>query len=140
RHHGPAPRQPADPRRAVPPGEHRDRARARPAAQLPDDRHRKRSDPMTSHLPTQAGPSIKQVLAAIAAGETLSEDDAQHVFELLMAGDVTPSQMGGLLMGLRVRGETVAEITGAARAMRARALTVQAPDGAIDTCGTGGDA
>jgi anthranilate phosphoribosyltransferase len=95
---------------------------------------------MTSHLPTQAGPSIKQVLAAIAAGETLSEDDAQHVFELLMAGDVTPSQMGGLLMGLRVRGETVAEITGAARAMRARALTVQAPDGAIDTCGTGGDA
>jgi len=89
---------------------------------------------------TVVGPSIKEVLATIAAGQTLSEQDAQHVFELLMSGDVTPSQMGALLMGLRVRGETVAEVTGAARAMRARALTVQAPDGAIDTCGTGGDA
>lgn len=95
------------------------------------------SNPMPGPIP---GPTIKTVLATIAAGQTLSEQDAQHVFELLMSGDVTPSQMGGLLMGLRVRGETVAEVTGAARAMRARALTVQAPDGAIDTCGTGGDA
>jgi anthranilate phosphoribosyltransferase len=93
-----------------------------------------------SATPALPGPPIKSVLASIASGATLSEDDAQHVFELLMSGDVTPSQMGGLLMGLRVRGETVAEITGAARAMRARALTVQAPAGAIDTCGTGGDA
>lgn len=90
--------------------------------------------------PSPTGLSIKAALAGIAAGETLTEADAQHVFELLMAGDVTPSQMGGLLMGLRVRGETVDEITGAARAMRARALTVQAPADAIDTCGTGGDA
>ena len=85
-------------------------------------------------------PNMKDVLGTIAAGQTLSEDEAQQVFELLMSGDVTPSQMGALLMGLRVRGETIAEITGAARAMRARALTVQAPAGAIDTCGTGGDA
>lgn len=85
-------------------------------------------------------PNMKTVLGSIAAGQTLSETEAQHVFELLMSGDVTPSQMGALLMGLRVRGETIEEITGAARAMRARALTVQAPAGAIDTCGTGGDA
>ncbi|MEZ5669216.1 MAG: anthranilate phosphoribosyltransferase [Alphaproteobacteria bacterium] len=84
-------------------------------------------------------PSIKAVLATIAAGGTLSEGDAEHTFDLLMSGDVTPSQMGALLMGMRVRGETIDEITGAARAMRAKALAVEAPAGAIDTCGTGGD-
>lgn len=89
---------------------------------------------------TSKEPSIKSVLNDIASGQTLSETDAEHVFALLMTGDVTPSQMGALLMGLRVRGETTDEITGAARALRARAMTVQAPDGAIDTCGTGGDA
>lgn len=89
---------------------------------------------------TSKEPSIKSVLNEIASGRTLSEADAEHVFDLLMTGDVTPSQMGALLMGLRVRGETTDEITGAARALRARAMTVQAPDGAIDTCGTGGDA
>ena len=50
-----------------------------------------------------------------------------------------PSQIGGFLMALRVRGETVAEIVGAVRAMRAKMLRIEAPDGAIDTCGTGGD-
>ncbi len=58
---------------------------------------------------------------------------------MLMSGDATPAQIGGLLMALRVRGETVDEITGAVRVMRARALHVQAPDGAIDIVGTGGD-
>ena len=89
---------------------------------------------MTDGLPT-----IKQVLAMVAAGNHLSESTAEHTFNLLMSGDVTPSQMGALLMGLRVRGETVDEIAGAARAMRAKALTVNAPSDAIDTCGTGGD-
>ena len=56
-----------------------------------------------------------------------------------MSGAATPAQIGALLMGLRVRGETVDEIAGAARAMRAKVLTVRAPEGAIDTCGTGGD-
>lgn len=84
-------------------------------------------------------PTIKAVLAIIAGGGTLTEAQAQHTFDLLMTGDVTPSQMGALLMGLRVRGESIEEITGAARAMRRRALTVAAPTGAIDTCGTGGD-
>jgi anthranilate phosphoribosyltransferase len=57
-----------------------------------------------------------------------------------MSGDATPSQMGAFLMALRVRGETVDEIAGAARIMRAKAVPVAAPPGAIDTCGTGGDA
>jgi anthranilate phosphoribosyltransferase len=57
-----------------------------------------------------------------------------------MSGEATPSQMGGFLMALRVRGETVEEITGGAMTMRAKALMIEAPAGAIDTCGTGGDA
>ncbi|MBT3172518.1 MAG: anthranilate phosphoribosyltransferase, partial [Rhodospirillaceae bacterium] len=60
--------------------------------------------------------------------------------DIMMGGEATPAQMGALLMGLRVRGETVDEITGGARAMRARALAMDAPADAIDTCGTGGDA
>jgi anthranilate phosphoribosyltransferase len=82
---------------------------------------------------------MKSVLARVAAGETLDEDTAAAAFETIMSGDATPSQMGGLLMAMRVRGETVAEIAGAARAMRAKASMLQAPPGAIDTCGTGGD-
>jgi anthranilate phosphoribosyltransferase len=57
-----------------------------------------------------------------------------------MSGNATPSQMGAFLMALRVRGETVDEITGAARIMRAKALAIEAPPGTIDTVGTGGDA
>ncbi|MGE3784964.1 MAG: anthranilate phosphoribosyltransferase, partial [Alphaproteobacteria bacterium] len=64
---------------------------------------------------------------------------AEAAFEIIMSGDATPSQMGALLMALRVRGETVAEITGAARIMRAKAVAIDAPPGTIDTCGTGGD-
>src|SRR5260370_25367885 len=58
----------------------------------------------------------------------------------MMVGEVTPAQIGALLMGVRVRGETVDEITGAVTAMRAKMLTVAAPDDAIDVVGTGGDA
>jgi anthranilate phosphoribosyltransferase len=58
----------------------------------------------------------------------------------MMSGEATPSQMGGLLMALRVRGETVEEITGAVTAMREKMLRVTAPPGAIDVVGTGGDA
>src|SRR5438067_595785 len=83
---------------------------------------------------------LKPLLAAVAAGRRLSESEAEAAFEIIMSGNATPSQMGGFLMALRVRGETVDEITGAARAMRAKALAIEAPPGAIDTCGTGGDA
>jgi anthranilate phosphoribosyltransferase len=82
---------------------------------------------------------FKGLLGEVARGATLTEAQAEAAFELMMSGDATPAQMGGFLMALRVRGETVAEITGAARAMRARALTMTAPEGAVDTCGTGGD-
>ncbi len=64
----------------------------------------------------------------------------EAAFDIMMSGDATPSQMGGFLMALRVRGETVEEITGGAMAMRAKMVTIKAPDHAIDTCGTGGDA
>jgi anthranilate phosphoribosyltransferase len=84
--------------------------------------------------------TLRPVLARLAEGEALSEAEAEAAFGLLMEGEATPSQIAGLLMAMRVRGETVPEITGAARAMRARMLAVAAPDGAIDTCGTGGDA
>lgn len=76
----------------------------------------------------------------IAEGQSLSADEAAQAFDIMMSGDATPAEMGAFLMGLRVRGETVDEITGAARTMRAKATSVEAPEGAIDTCGTGGDA
>jgi anthranilate phosphoribosyltransferase len=82
---------------------------------------------------------FRALLARVAAGERLDEDDAAAAFDAMMSGNATPSQMGGFLMALRVRGETVAEITGAARTMRAKALIIDAPAGAIDTVGTGGD-
>lgn len=83
---------------------------------------------------------MKAILRRIAEGERLSTERAQHAFGLMMAGEATPAQMGAFLMGLRVRGETVDEITGGALALRSRAVKVQAPANAIDTCGTGGDA
>ena len=83
---------------------------------------------------------LKALLAVAAGGQPLSEQQAEQAFDIIMTGNATPAQMGGFLMALRVRGETVPEITGAARSMRAKMLTVEAPEGAIDTCGTGGDA
>ncbi|HEY3916355.1 MAG TPA: anthranilate phosphoribosyltransferase [Stellaceae bacterium] len=82
---------------------------------------------------------FKTVLARLAAGERLSEEESAVAFDAMMSGNATPSQMGAFLMALRLRGETVEEITGAARTMRAKALPITAPAGAIDTVGTGGD-
>ena len=83
--------------------------------------------------------NLKPMLARLAAGETLSEQESEQAFGIIMAGEATPAQIGGLLMAMRVRGETVAELTGAVRAMRARMSRVAAPPDAIDVCGTGGD-
>ncbi len=83
---------------------------------------------------------LRPLLRRVADGETLTENEAAEAFSLIMSGAATEAQIGALLMGLRVRGETVEEIAGAARALRARAVKVSAPEGAIDTCGTGGDA
>ncbi|MCC7428319.1 MAG: anthranilate phosphoribosyltransferase [Alphaproteobacteria bacterium] len=86
------------------------------------------------------GASLRPLLGRVAAGEALDEADAEGAFEIIMSGEATPAQIAGFLMALRVRGETVAEITGAARVMRAKMLRIDAPSGAIDVCGTGGDA
>jgi anthranilate phosphoribosyltransferase len=83
--------------------------------------------------------NLKPVLARLASGETLSDDEAEDAFGIIMSGEATPAQIAGLLMAMRVRRETVAELTGAVRAMRARMTSVEAPAGAIDVCGTGGD-
>jgi anthranilate phosphoribosyltransferase len=83
---------------------------------------------------------MKSLIGAVATGRPLSLDEARDAFEIMMSGDATPAQMGGFLLGLRVRGETVDELTAGATVMRRRMATVAAPDDAIDTCGTGGDA
>jgi anthranilate phosphoribosyltransferase len=88
---------------------------------------------------TEAAPDFRALLAKVATGRQLSEAEAAAAFDAMMSGDATPSQMGAFLMALRVRGETVEEITGAARTMRAKALKVAAPKEAIDIVGTGGD-
>ncbi len=84
--------------------------------------------------------AFKPLIAKVADGNALSEDEARQAFDIMMSGEATPSQIGGFLMALRVRGETVEELTGAARVMRDKVLAIEAPPGAIDTCGTGGDA
>ncbi|MBS27522.1 MAG: anthranilate phosphoribosyltransferase [Alphaproteobacteria bacterium] len=82
---------------------------------------------------------LKPLLARVADGEMLGEDEAETAFDIIMSGNATPAQIGAFLMALRVRGETISEITGAARAMRAKATIIDAPDGAMDIVGTGGD-
>jgi anthranilate phosphoribosyltransferase len=83
--------------------------------------------------------AFKPFLAKIATGARLSAEEARQSFDAMLSGEVTPAQMGGFLMALRVRGESVEELTGAVTAMRAKMLRVEAPAGAIDIVGTGGD-
>ena len=78
-------------------------------------------------------------LIGLAADRPLTRAEAETAFETLFSGAATPSQMGGLLMALRTRGETVEEIAAAAAVMRARCNAVRAPEGAMDIVGTGGD-
>jgi anthranilate phosphoribosyltransferase len=84
--------------------------------------------------------AFKGLIAKAATGAALTREEASGAFEQMMSGEATPSQMGALLMALRVRGETVDEITGAVSAMRAKMLRVAAPPDAVDVVGTGGDA
>jgi anthranilate phosphoribosyltransferase len=82
---------------------------------------------------------FKSLIGKVATGATLTRHEAAAAFDSMMSGEATPSQMGGLLMALRVRGETVEEITGAVSTMRAKMLRVAAPAEAVDVVGTGGD-
>lgn len=83
--------------------------------------------------------TFKEFLAKAADGQPLSRQEAADAFTVMTSGEATPSQLGAFLMALRVRGETVAEITGAATSLRRRMRTVTAPAGAVDVVGTGGD-
>jgi anthranilate phosphoribosyltransferase len=88
---------------------------------------------------SSGAPDLKGLIGKVATGAALSRGEAEAAFDVMMSGDATPAQMGGFLMALRVRGETVEEITGAATVMRAKMTTIARPEGAIDICGTGGD-
>ena len=86
--------------------------------------------------------SLRTALRAIADGETLSEQSATDAFDAVMAGAATPAQVAALLMGMRARGETPAELTGVVRALRRAMVRVPAerPEELVDTSGTGGGA
>ena len=83
--------------------------------------------------------AVRAALNAVVEGETLSMDEARLAMGSVMDGEATQAQLAALLVALRMRGETVDELTGFAAAMRERVLRVDAPDGIVDTCGTGGD-
>ncbi len=82
---------------------------------------------------------LKPFIAKIATRQPLTRQEASDAFEILMSGEASMAQVGGFLMGLRVRGETVDEIAGAVSIMRQKMVPVDAPDDAIDIVGTGGD-
>ena len=83
---------------------------------------------------------LKDYIAIAASGQHLTREQAQEAFTIMMSGEATAAQIGGFLMALRVRGESVPEITGAVSTMRDKMLRVNAPDHAVDIVGTGGDA
>ena len=83
---------------------------------------------------------LKPTLQLIADGHHLTREQSRDAFEIIMRGDANEAQIGAFLMGLRMRGETVDEITGAVEVMRSKAISIKAPENAIDPVGTGGDA
>jgi anthranilate phosphoribosyltransferase len=85
------------------------------------------------------GPDFKQLIAKVADGTSLSMAEAASAFDIMMSGDATPAQMGGFLIALRVRGESVEEITGGVMTMRDKMTAIEAPADAMDVVGTGGD-
>jgi anthranilate phosphoribosyltransferase len=89
---------------------------------------------------TEQETHMKQYLEKVIAGTDLTQDEMNEAFDLIMAGETTPAQMGGFLIGLRMKGETVSEIAGAAASMRRHAVLVDVGGKpVVDTCGTGGD-
>ncbi len=83
--------------------------------------------------------ALHSILALLADGKNLSQENATRTFQIIMNGGATPAQMAAILMALRIKGETVDEIIGGATAMRAKAKPIKGVTGSIDTCGTGGD-
>jgi anthranilate phosphoribosyltransferase len=83
---------------------------------------------------------FKSFVQKVATGSTLSKAEANEAFDTMLTGGATPAQIGAFLMALRVRGETVEEISGAVASLRSKVIPVHAPEGAMDIVGTGGDA
>ena len=83
--------------------------------------------------------TFKDFIAKVSDGHALSPEEAREAFEVILSGSATPSQLGGFLMALRVRGESIAEVTGAVATMRSKMIPVRAPANAMDIVGTGGD-
>ncbi len=92
---------------------------------------------MTNGMQEMTG--MKPLLAKLADGATLSENEAADAFNIMMSGEATPAQIGAFLMALRLRGETVEEMIGATRTMREKMLKIRVPSRSIDVVGTGGD-
>ncbi len=82
---------------------------------------------------------MRELLEKLSANINLEENEAYETMLSIMNGEMTPSQIAGLLMGLKMKGETIDEITGFVRAMREKSNKVVGPEGLLDTCGTGGD-
>ncbi len=82
---------------------------------------------------------IKQAIAGLVDGKSLTEDEAAAVMTDIMSDEATPAQIGAFVTALRMKGETVAEVTGLARTMRANAVKVETTLAVVDSCGTGGD-
>jgi anthranilate phosphoribosyltransferase len=82
---------------------------------------------------------IKEAITALVSGHSLAADEAAQVMEEIMEGEATPAQFGAFVTALRLKGETVDEIAGLARTMKAKAIPVITDGPAVDTCGTGGD-
>src|SRR5690606_23696069 len=122
----PSPPQPADRGRPVPSRIHRLGAWSRAAGQF------HRAGPRTG-----MSDGLRALIGRAADGP-LSREEAERAFNAIMEGDATPAQIGGFLMALRTRGETVTEYAAAATVMMAKCLRVRAPEGAIDIVGTGG--
>src|SRR5262245_10297807 len=89
--------------------------------------------------PMDGATQLRHLIQKVSAGTTLAEEEIRLALDLMTAGEATPAQMGAFLMALRVRGETVEEITGAAQMLRSRMNRVAVPDDAVDIVGTGGD-
>jgi anthranilate phosphoribosyltransferase len=94
---------------------------------------------MNIAMDTQPSAQLRTLIQKVSGGASLTEAEIRAALELMTVGEATPAQMGAFLMALRVRGETVEEITGAAQMLRSRMNRVSVPDGAVDIVGTGGD-
>src|SRR5690606_22720433 len=132
-HHGAGAQDPAGRGRAVPPRKHRLGIRPRHDPQLPAPL------PEPGRRGMSAAVTDIRPLIGLAASRPLTGTEAEAAFGALFEGAATPAQIGGLLMAMRVRGETVEEMAAATRAMRARMNRIKAPAGAMDIVGTGGD-